>query len=109
MPTFDDFIRTLTKELEEFAAYSWKGLSKEAIKDGKKFLEDSKEDIERWTTLLAREDLSKSDFEWLVASKKDSAEMLALKRKGLGKAALDRFVNGLIDVVVSTAFKTFLK
>ena len=92
----------------EFAEYSWKTYKTAAVKDGKAFLEKSKTDLERWTKMLAKGELTRDDFEWLVVGKKDLAELVALKQKGLAKVALDRFVNGLIDTIVSTAFKTFL-
>lgn len=108
MSDFDVFIDSLKKELADFAEYSWKTYRSEAIKDGKAFIEKSKSDLERWTKMLAQGDLTRDDFEWLMVGKKDLAELVALKQKGLAKVALDRFVNGLIDTVVSTAFKIFL-
>ncbi len=108
MATFDKFLEILENELGEFAEYSWKTYRAAAIKDGKAFIEKSKADLERWINLLARGELSRDDFEWLIVGKKDLAELVALKQKGLAKVALDRFINGLIDTIVSTAFKTFL-
>ena len=108
MATFNDFWNALKDELVEFAAYSWKDHQKEAVKDGKKFLEQSKADLERWSKMLAKGELTRDDFEWLLVGKKDLAELVALKQKGLAKVALDRFVNGLIDTIVSTAFKVFV-
>jgi hypothetical protein len=108
MPSFSDFLNALKKELPEFAEYSWKEHKDAAVKDGKKFIEQAKVDLDRWTGLLATGALTKDDFEWLLASKKDLAELAALKQKGLSKVALDRFTNGLIDMIVSTAFKVFL-
>lgn len=108
MATFDEFIEVLKTELVEFAEYSWKTYKNAAVKDGKSFIEKSKADLERWTKMLAKGELTRDDFEWLMVGKKDLAELVALKQKGLAKVALDRFVNGLIDTIVSTAFKTFL-
>lgn len=108
MPSFSEFLAALKKELPEFAEYSWNEYKSAAIKDGKKFLEKTKADLERWTKLLANGDLTKDDFEWLLVSKRDLAELAALKQRGLTKVALDRFINGLIDTIVSTAFKMFL-
>ena len=67
----------------------------------------AKADLQRWTTMLASGQLSKDDFEWLLQSKKDLAELVALKQAGLAQVALDRFVNGLLNVVVTSAFKVF--
>ena len=78
------------------------------MKDSKSFLKASKGDLLRWKKGLDSKQLSKDDFEWLLASKKDELELLALKELGLAKVAQDRFINGLLDVVVNTAFKTIL-
>lgn len=108
MATFEEFYEILKSELVELAEYSWKTYKDAAIKDGKAFIEKSKADLERWTKMLAKGELTQDDFEWLMVSKKDLAELVALKETGLAKVALDRFVNGLIDTIVATAFKTFL-
>jgi len=108
MATFDEFIQALKTELVEFAEYSWKTYKDAALKDGKAFLRKSQSDLERWIKMLASGDLTRDDFEWLIAGKKDLAELVALKQAGLARVALDRFMNGLIDTIVSTAFKMFL-
>jgi hypothetical protein len=107
MPTFEEFWKELKNELLEFAEYSWKTYKDAAFKDGKSFVEKNKADLERWIKLLASGALSRDDFEWLIVGKRDLAEMYALKHAGLTKVALDRFINGLIDTVVATAFKFF--
>lgn len=108
MASFDEFLEILKTELVKFAEDSWNTNKAAAVNDGRAFLEKSKADLERWTKMLAKGDLTRDDFKWLVIGKKDLAELVALKQKGLAKVALDRFVNGLIDTIVSTAFKTFL-
>lgn len=108
MSKFDDFIDALQKELVDFAEYSWKNFKDAAVKDAEDFVEKSKGDLERWTKLLAKGGLTKDDFEWLMVGKKDVIELVALKQEGLARVAMDRFMNGLIDTIVSTAFKVFL-
>jgi hypothetical protein len=108
MANFDDFWRELKKEIGLFADANWKDLKKAALKDGTAFANKAKDDLERWTALLAEGRLTKKDFEFLVTAKKDLAVMETLKQAGLAQARLDRFVNGLIDVVLQTAFKVFL-
>lgn len=108
MATFNEFWVQLEHELIGFAEGSLKTHRDTAIKDGRTFLEKTKSDLERWTKMLAEGRLTRDDFEWLVKGKKDLAELNALKQEGLAQVALDRFVNGLIDTVVSTAFKAFL-
>ncbi len=108
MSKFDDFLKALKDGIKELAEESWKEYQQSAVKDGSAFVEKTKEDLERWTKLLANGDLTPKDFEWLVKGKKDLAELEALKQAGLALARLDQLRNSLIDLVVGTAFKIFL-
>ena len=108
MANFNEFSNALKKGIEELAKKSVKEFRKAAEKDGKAFVEETKEDLRRWTKLLARGDLTKDDFEWLVVGKKDLAEMEALKRAGLSLVRLQRFQNALVSLVIDTAFDVFL-
>ena len=108
MADFSDFWESVKKGLVEVAEKNWKEFREAAEKDGSAFLDRTKEDLRRWTKLLAQGDLSQDDFEWLVAGKKDLAEMEALKQAGLALVRLERFQNALISLVVDTAFDTFI-
>ena len=108
MADFNDFLESLKKGLEELTKKNWKEFKDAAEKDGKAFFDKTKEDLKRWTKLLAQGDLSQDDFEWLVVGKKDLAEMEALKQAGLALVRLERFQNALISLVVDTAFEIFL-
>ena len=108
MADFSDFWESVKKGLVEVAEKNWKEFREAAEKDGNAFLDRAEEDLRRWTKLLAQGDLSQDDFEWLVAGKKDLAEMEALKQAGLALVRLERFQNSLISLVVDTAFDTFV-
>jgi len=107
MANFDDFWKTLKAGLEELALKNWNEVKGAAVADGKAFFDQTKADLERWTKLLAAGELTKEDFEWLVAGKKDLAEMQALKNAGLALVRLEKFQNALISLVVNTAFEVF--
>ncbi len=108
MADFNDFLESLKKGLEELIKKNWKEVKDAAEKDGKAFFDKTEEDLKRWTKLLAQGDLSQDDFEWLVAGKKDLAEMEGLKQAGLAMVRLERFQNALISLVIDTAFDIFL-
>ncbi len=108
MVEFDEFLNTLKDGVLDLAKQGLKGFREEALKDGQNFLEKSKEDLRRWTKLLASGELSQEDFEFLVLSKKDVAEMHALKQAGLALVRIDRFKSGLLNLVIETAFDVFI-
>ena len=108
MPTFNDFVSTFKNDLLDFAKENFDEYKEELLKDGNSFLEKSKSDIQRWAEGLASGALSPADFEFLLKGKKDLAQMEALKQIGLSKIRISKISNGIIDVVVGSAIKTFL-
>jgi hypothetical protein len=108
MPTFNEFVSTIKTDLLDFAKLNYEEYKDELLKDGTLFIEKAKSDLERWTDGLASGALSKDDFEFLLKGKKDLAQMEALKQLGLSKIRITKITNGIIDVVVGSAFKTFL-
>ena len=108
MPTFNDFLSIVKDDLMDFAKENINEYKNELLKDGNAFVVKAKEDLERWTAALATGALSQADFEFLLKGKKDLAEMESLKQLGLSKIRISKITNGVIDVVVGSAVKTFL-
>ncbi len=107
MTSFDDFWVKLDVELVEFAVYDWWDFRDATLSDGKDFLEKTKDDIQLWCKMLEEGTLSQADFAVMLAGKKELAELAELKRRGLSRASLARFMNGLVDTVAYTAFNFF--
>jgi len=107
MASFDDFTSELDGEIKDLVEKNWKDLKAEATDDARAFLQQSQADLERWTRLLAAKSLTLQDFEFLLAAKKDLAEMAALKRAGLAQVQLGRFINAVVGAIISAAAKVF--
>jgi hypothetical protein len=73
----------------------------EASNDIKTFLENSKDSLERWSNLLAKGDLDRDEFQFLLKGQLDVAELHALKQAGLAKVKLDLFVKGVVKILTS--------
>ncbi|WP_290792210.1 hypothetical protein [Flavihumibacter sp. UBA7668] len=101
---FEDIFKTLKQQVEELAKLFVKNYTKAAIKDGRKFLDETKESLKRWTILLSEGKLTTQDFEWLVLGQKDLAQMIALKQAGLSVIRIEQFKNSLLSLVVDTIF-----
>lgn len=108
MSNFDSFIDAIEEGTKELAKKTLKGFKDDAVTDAKEFLDASKDDLQRWTKLLAKGELSEDDFEWLVMGRKDVAELHALRQSGLALVRLDRFKNAFLDLVIDSAFDVFL-
>jgi hypothetical protein len=108
MPTFNDFLSTLKNDLLDFAKENLNEYKDELLKDGNAFIEKAKADLKRWTDGLVAGSLSQKDFEFLVKGKKDLAQMETLKQIGLSKIRINKIINGMLDIVIGSAVKTFL-
>ena len=108
MKTFMEFWAQVLANVETFAADKWNELKEDAVEDSKKFLTEVKDDVQRWISLLAEGKLTSDDLGWLIKGKRDLAELLFLKQKGLTKPDLDKFFEGLLETILSTAFKLIL-
>ena len=108
MKTFMEFWIQLLVNVESFAAEKWNELKDDAVEDSKKFLTEVKDDVQRWISLLAEGKLTSDDLSWLIKGKRDLAELLFLKEKGLTKPDLDKFFEGLLETIISTAFKLII-
>ena len=108
MKTFMEFWIQLLTNVESFAADKWNELKQDAVEDSKKFLTEVKDDVQRWISLLAEGKLTIDDLGWLIKGKREVAELLFLKQKGLAKPDLDKFFEGLLETIISTAFKLIL-
>ena len=108
MKTFMEFWIQLLTNVESFAADKWNELKQDAVEDSKKFLTEVKDDVQRWISLLAEGKLTTDDLRWLIKGKREVAELLFLKQKGLAQPDLDKFFEGLLETIISTAFKLIL-
>ena len=108
MKTFMEFWIQLLANVETFAADKWNEIKEDAVEDSKKFLTEVKDDVQRWISLLVQGHLTHEDLLWLLKGKRDLAELLFLKQKRLAKPDLDKFFEGLLEIILSTAFKLII-
>jgi hypothetical protein len=108
MADFNDFLQDIKSGITTLAETSFKDLKEQVVAAGYEFIGQSEDELKLWTAQLAVGEMSTVDFEWLVKSKKDLAELIFLKQKGLAKAQIDKFTTGLFDVIVSSAIKSFV-
>ena len=108
MADFDKYFDKLLKNLEDLMKNNWKNFLDAAEADGKAFLLETKEDLKRWTRLLANGEITSDEFELLVGSKEDLLKLKALKKFGLTKVRIQMFQTAVIGLIIDTAFDFFL-
>jgi hypothetical protein len=108
MTEFNDFLDTVFSGTKDLARKTLVGAVRAAEQDARTFLKRAEGDLKAWTIALHEGDLSQEEFENLVQGLKDLAVLAALTEKGIAAARLQKFREGLIDIVVKSAFKVFL-
>jgi hypothetical protein len=106
MASFDTngFVQAVLTNASNLAATLFKTYVGQAEADTQAFVQAAKDGIARAALLYQQGQIDKEDFEDLIQGKKDLAEMHALKQAGLASAAIDTFVNGVIQIAINAAF-----
>lgn len=105
MFNFDAFLETLKTDLAGVIKDFGEDLKEDIIHDVSSLAKKNREDLERWSNELREGNLSPADFEFLLKSKKDLAEMEALEQKGLAQAKLDKLKADILDTIVGSVKK----
>ena len=108
MSAFADFEKAVLAGVRDLAKGALKDLLNQAQNDAQSFMKKAKANLQQWTKELAAHQLTKKEFADLVEGEKDLAILDALTQAGLTRARLQRFRDGLIKLVIDTAFKIFL-
>jgi hypothetical protein len=106
MTKFDTntFVKNVEAAAKNLAETLFKKYTTQAKDDTEQFLQAAKDGIARSALLYQEKKIDKEDLEDLIQGKKDLAEMHALKQAGLASAAIDAFVNGVIQIMIDAAF-----
>ncbi|MGG8496704.1 hypothetical protein ACQY1Q_09825 [Tenacibaculum sp. TC6] len=99
---FEKILQELKKSLILVFNDKFSEFSKESKKDIELFLNESKDKLERWTSLLKQGKLTLDDFEWLVESQKDLFHLKALQAAGISKISLGHFKNKIVKTIIDT-------
>ncbi len=98
-----ELLKQILVDVEKLAEALFKKNAKRAVKDAKLFIEATKEQMAIWVQQLAKQEITKKNFESLVRGERDLAEMEALRQIGLSKVAIDTFVRGVLDIIINAA------
>jgi hypothetical protein len=99
---FQSVLSTLEDKIKDLAKSSFKDFASNAEKDGREILNILKDDLIRWTELLAAGQLTKGEFGVLLIGNKDLVKMAALKQAGLTLARIDEFKTAVFNLIFDT-------
>jgi hypothetical protein len=106
MPDFKEIYKGIEEQIISLAENTVSNYKDEAIKDAKQLLSDMKDDLERWTLLLANKQIKINEFEWLVNSDKELVKMKSLEKAGLAEARVSAFGHSVFNLIIDTAIKS---
>jgi len=108
MLEFDKFMADLKKQMGELAKNMFKENWQAATKDGQAFLDNSKDKLQKYLTMLNEGKIKEDEFKSLAAGLGDLAQMEMLKQAGLKAAQIDQFRISAVNLLIDTAFKFIL-
>jgi hypothetical protein len=100
----DAVLQDIIAQSETLAQQLIKDFSKQGVAAVRQFLTDSKGDLARWTGELAEKQITKDDFDDLVRGQVSAAVLVGLAETGLAQVEIDKFTNGVTNIIVSVAF-----
>ena len=99
---FDQIFQNLEKGVESVAKDSVKNYVSQAKTDGKMVLNSLKTDLQRWAVEVENGAMNKEDLEFLLQGEEALDELVTLKEAGLAAVQIDKFKNGLINMIIGT-------
>ena|SRR5690349_2247388 len=85
------------------ATNSFKDFAKQGIADGKSFLAQIQAQLITLAQQRARGEISEAEYQDGISDLKALAKMERIKQAGLAQAAIDKFTNGIVDIVTKAA------
>lgn len=108
MSKFDRFIKEILEGSEILIREMLAEYHQHAISATRAFVEETKNDLVRWTKLLAKEEITLDEFEWLLEGRKDLLEIHALKEAGLAAIRIHKFRLALFSLIIDRAAAIFI-
>jgi hypothetical protein len=108
MARFDDFLNGVIDGVPALAKETLGNVPAEALNDAREFLTYATDNLREWTEQLASGGLAADEFADLANDLLDLGKLAALSRLGIAKTALQRFRDGLVELITSAATKAFV-
>ena len=105
MSKFTDFVDSVKDQGEILAKDELKNLVATAKKDTSDFVRLQAENLERWTVMLAEEDLTPEGFKKLVRKMEVLSQLENIRLETAARASAQRLAEGISDLVVNQLFK----
>ena len=109
MPTIDininDILSQVETQVQSLALATVSKYKDQAIAAGKQIVADMKDDLTRWSQMLANKQLSTDEFELLVKSYEVQVAVAGLEQAGLAEVRAYEFGMGVLNVIIDVVMK----
>ncbi|MDR0737639.1 MAG: hypothetical protein LBF39_01040 [Prevotellaceae bacterium] len=95
-----ELLNTLVGELSGLLKTTLGNAVTDAKADAQRFVEQNKDNLQRWAGMYASGKLTATDLEALLRSSKNLFDMELLKQSGVALITVDKFKNDAIAVIV---------
>ncbi len=97
--------QTVINEVASLFKTEMQKYAKELEADTREFIQSSAQDLQRWTDLLEKGEITQKDFEGLVKGRVDLMKVTALTKKGIAKIKLDKIKNEIFLIIINLLIK----
>ena len=99
---FDEIYQSLKNGVVTVAKDNLQEYENAAKADGQAALSDMKTSLQQWAIEVENGSMTKEDLQFLLQGEESLDEMRALKEAGLAAVRIDKFRNGLVNMVIGT-------
>jgi hypothetical protein len=105
---FDEFFKVVLGAAKDIGGEAVQSFLKEGTVESKQFMQVAKADLERWTTELAKGDMDRDMFEYLIRGQADAAVLAALAKAAQTGKKAEIIRKKVADVAIKAAFTILL-
>jgi hypothetical protein len=104
MNAFEQFIDSIKDDGKQLAKTELKDLVSSAKQDKSDFVRQQAESLERWTMMLANEEITPKGYKQLVGRMKVLTELESIQLSISAKASAQRLAGGIKEMVIKSLF-----
>lgn len=104
-PGSEELLHAISIQFQSNLGESLPSLRESIVDAGGAFLLDSRDDIQRWSGLLAAKSISEEEFQWLIRARVHLSEMETLRAAGMSIARIDELRLVMVRAITKTTFR----
>jgi hypothetical protein len=100
-PETELLLHTISVQFQSLLGESLPSLRTSMIDAGRAFLMESRDDLQRWSGLLASQSISEKEFQWLIRARVHLSEMEPLHSAGMSTVRIDELRLAMVRAITN--------